>query len=132
MAVELEFYLLDRERDSDSRPLPALQMNGQRPRRPRSVASTSWSSCSHSSVGLYAACEARACRRARRFPEYAPGQVEITLQHRFSHAPGDRRRRALQARLVKGVANRRGLQACLLWPSRFADLPAAACTCTSA
>ena len=32
MAVELEFYLLDRERDSDGRPLPALQMNGQRPR----------------------------------------------------------------------------------------------------
>ncbi|HIC1674829.1 TPA: glutamine synthetase, partial [Escherichia coli] len=52
--------------------------------------------------------------------EYAPGQVEITLQHRFD---------ALQAidegvrykRLVKGVANRHGLQACFM-AKPFADL----------
>ena len=130
MAVELEFYLLDRERDSDGRPLPALQMNGQRPRATRSMASTSWSSCSHSSMTCMPPARFQGLPARTAISEYAPGQVEITLQHRFD---------ALQAidegvrykRLVKGVANRHGLQACFM-ASRSPIYPATACTCTSA
>ena len=46
------------------------------------MASTSWSSCSHSSMTCMPPARPRACRRAA-ISEYAPGQVEITLQHRF-------------------------------------------------
>ena len=76
------------------------------------MASTSWSSCSHSSMTcMPPAAQGLPARTA--ISEYAPGQVEITLQHRFD---------ALQAidegvrykRLVKGVANRHGLQACFM------------------
>jgi len=35
MAVELEFYLLDKQRDAQGRPQPAVQMNGIRPQAPQ-------------------------------------------------------------------------------------------------
>ena len=35
MAVELEFYLLDKQRDANGRPQPAVQMNGVRPQAPQ-------------------------------------------------------------------------------------------------
>ena len=62
---------------------------------------------------LYAACAAQGLPARTAISEYAPGQVEITLEHR---------RDALQAmdeavrykRLVRGVANRHGLQACFM------------------
>ena len=113
MAVELEFYLLDRERDSDGRPLPALQMNGQRPRATQVYGVYELEQLQPFLDDLYAACEAQGLPARTAISEYAPGQVEITLQHRFD---------ALQAidegvrykRLVKGVANRHGLQACFM------------------
>ncbi len=120
MAVELEFYLLDRERDSDGRPLPALQMNGQRPRATQVYGVYELEQLQPFLDDLYAACEAQGLPARTAISEYAPGQVEITLQHRFD---------ALQAidegvrykRLVKGVANRHGLQACFM-AKPFADL----------
>ena len=120
MAAELEFYLLDRERDSDGRPLPALQMNGQRPRATQVYGVYELEQLQPFLDDLYAACEAQGLPARTAISEYAPGQVEITLQHRFD---------ALQAidegvrykRLVKGVANRHGLQACFM-AKPFADL----------
>lgn len=120
MAVELEFYLLDRERDSDGRPLPALQMNGQRPRATQVYGVYELEQLQPFLDDLYAACEAQGLPARTAISEYAPGQVEITLQHRFD---------TLQAidegvrykRLVKGVANRHGLQACFM-AKPFADL----------
>ncbi len=130
MAVELEFYLLDRTRDAQGRPQPALQMNGVRPGSPQVYGVYELEQLQPFLDDLYAACEVQGLPVRTAISEYAPGQLELTLLHRFD---------ALQAidegirykRLVKGVANRHGLQACFR-PSRSATRRAAACTCTSA
>ncbi|TBU73053.1 glutamine synthetase [Pseudomonas daroniae] len=120
MAVELEFYLLDRERGEQGRPLPARQMNGQRPHATQVYGVYELEQLQPFLDDLYAACEAQGLPARTAISEYAPGQVEITLEHRFD---------ALQAidegvrykRLVKGVANRHGLQACFM-AKPFGDL----------
>lgn len=113
MAVELEFYLLDRTRDAQGRPQPALQMNGVRPGSPQVYGVYELEQLRPFLDDLYAACEVQGLPVRTAISEYAPGQLELTLLHRFD---------ALQAidegirykRLVKGVANRHGLQACFM------------------
>ena len=113
MAVELEFYLLDRQRDANGRPQPALQANGVRPQVPQVYGIYELEQLQPFLDDLYAACEAQGLPVRTAISEYAPGQVELTLEHRFD---------ALQAidegvrykRLVKGVANKHGLQACFM------------------
>lgn len=113
MAVELEFYLLDRQRDANGRPQPALQANGVRPQAPQVYGIYELEQLQPFLDDLYAACEAQGLPVRTAISEYAPGQVELTLEHRFD---------ALQAidegvrykRLVKGVANKHGLQACFM------------------
>jgi len=120
MATELEFYLLDRERGENGRPLPARQMNGQRPHTTQVYGVYELEQLQPFLNDLYDACEAQGLPARTAISEYAPGQVEITLEHRFD---------ALQAidegirykRLVKGVANRHGLQACFM-AKPFGDL----------
>lgn len=113
MAVELEFYLLDRQRDANGRPQPALQANGVRSQAPQVYGIYELEQLQPFLDDLYAACEAQGLPVRTAISEYAPGQVELTLEHRFD---------ALQAidegvrykRLVKGVANKHGLQACFM------------------
>lgn len=113
MAVELEFYLLDRTRDAQGRPQPALQMNGVRPGSPQVYGVYELEQLQPFLDDLYAACEVQGLPVRTAISEYALGQLELTLLHRFD---------ALQAidegirykRLVKGVANRHGLQACFM------------------
>jgi len=120
MAVELEFYLLDKQRDANGRPQPAMQMNGVRPEAPQVYGVYELEQLQPFLDDLYAACEAQGLPVRTAISEYAPGQLELTLEHRFD---------ALQAvdegvrykRLVKGVANRHGLQACFM-AKPFGDL----------
>ncbi|ALZ84648.1 glutamine synthetase [Pseudomonas oryzihabitans] len=113
MAVELEFYLLDRARDAQGRPQPAVQMNGVRPGSPQVYGVYELEQLQPFLDDLYAACEVQGLPVRTAISEYAPGQLELTLLHRVD---------ALQAidegirykRLVKGVANRHGLQACFM------------------
>ncbi|MCF5544222.1 MULTISPECIES: glutamine synthetase family protein [Pseudomonas] len=113
MAVELEFYLLDRQRDVNGRPQPALQANGVRPVAPQVYGVYELEQLQPFLDDLYAACALQGLPVRTAISEYAPGQVELTLEHRFD---------ALQAidegvrykRLVKGVANKHGLQACFM------------------
>lgn len=120
MAAELEFYLIDRERGEGGRPLPARQMNGARPHATQVYGIYELEQLQPFLDDLYATCEAQGLPARTAISEYAPGQVEITLEHRFD---------ALQAmdegvrykRLVKGVANRHGLQACFM-AKPFGDL----------
>lgn len=120
MAVELEFYLLDKQRDASGRPQPALQMNGVRPQAPQVYGVYELEQLQPFLDDLYAACEVQGLPVRTAISEYAPGQVELTLEHRFD---------ALQAvdegvrykRLVKGVANKHGLQACFM-AKPFGDL----------
>lgn len=120
MAVELEFYLLDKQRDANGRPQPAMQMNGVRPQAPQVYGVYELEQMQPFIDDLYAACEAQGLPVHTAISEYAPGQLELTLEHRFD---------ALQAvdegvrykRLVKGVANKHGLQACFM-AKPFGDL----------
>ena len=120
MAVELEFYLLDKQRDANGRPQPAVQMNGVRPQAPQVYGVYELEQMQPFLDDLYAACEAQGLPVRTAISEYAPGQLELTLEHRFD---------ALQAvdegvrykRLVKGVANKHGLQACFM-AKPFGDL----------
>lgn len=113
MAVELEFYLLDKQRDANGHPQPAVQMNGVRPQAPQVYGVYELEQVQPFLDDLYAACEAQGLPVRTAISEYAPGQLELTLEHRFD---------ALQAvdegvrykRLVKGVANKHGLQACFM------------------
>ncbi|MBU0808135.1 MAG: glutamine synthetase family protein [Gammaproteobacteria bacterium] len=113
MAVELEFYLLDKNRDANGRPQPALQANGVRPQAPQVYGVYELEQLQPFLDDLYSACEVQGLPVRTAISEYAPGQVELTLEHRFD---------ALQAidegvrykRLVKGVANKHGLQACFM------------------
>lgn len=120
MATELEFYLLDQSRGEGGRPLPALQMNGHRPNATQVYGVYELEQLQPFLDDLYHACEVQGLPARTAISEYAPGQVEITLDHRYD---------ALQAmdegirykRLVKGVANAHGLQACFM-AKPFADL----------
>ncbi|WP_437879925.1 glutamine synthetase family protein [Pseudomonas sp. LRF_L74] len=120
MAVELEFYLLDKQRDANGRPQPALQMNGLRPQAPQVYGVQELEQVQPFLDDLYSACEIQGLPVRTAISEYAPGQLELTLEHRFD---------ALQAidegvrykRLVKGVANAHGLQACFM-AKPFGDL----------
>ncbi|MBV7563884.1 glutamine synthetase family protein [Pseudomonas sp. sia0905] len=113
MAVELEFYLLDKHRDANGRPQPAVQMNGVRPEAPQVYGVYELEQVQPFLDDLYAACEVQGLPVRTAISEYAPGQLELTLEHRFD---------ALQAvdegvrykRLVRGVANKHGLQACFM------------------
>ncbi|HCP55116.1 MAG TPA: glutamine synthetase [Pseudomonas sp.] len=120
MAVELEFYLLDKQRDANGIPQAALQSNGVRPQAPQVYGVYELEQLQPFLDDLYAACEAQGLPVRTAISEYAPGQLELTLEHRFD---------ALQAidegmrykRLVKGVASRHGLQACFM-AKPFGDL----------
>lgn len=120
MAVELEFYLLDKNRSACGRPQPALQMNGVRPQAPQVYGVTELEQLQPFLDDLYDACDVQGLPVRTAISEYAPGQVELTLEHRFD---------ALQAideglrykRLVKGVANKHGFIACFM-AKPFGDL----------
>lgn len=130
MAVELEFYLLDRERDSDGRPLPALQMNGQRPRATQVYGVYELEQLQPFLDDLYAACEAQACRRARRFRSTRRGRWKLPCS-----IASTRSRRSTKACATSAWSRAwRIAMGCrpASWPSRSPIFPAAACTCTSA
>ena len=113
MAAELEFYLLDAQRDSEGRPQPARDADGNRPRHTQVYGLRELEQIEPFLADLYAACRLQGIPARTAISEYAPGQVEITLEHRSD---------ALQAmdeavrykRLVKGVAHRHGMAACFM------------------
>lgn len=113
MAVELEFYLLDQKPDAHGRPQPALQSNGIRPSAPQVYGVAELEQLQPFLDDLYEACEVQGIPLRTAISEYAPGQLELTLEHRMD---------ALQAvdegirykRIVKGVANKHGFQACFM------------------
>jgi glutamine synthetase len=111
VAVELEFYLLDRAPGADGRPQPpASPVSGRRPRHPQANLLSDLDEQAPFLADLYAACEIQRLPAQTLISEYAPGQFEIVLQHR-----ADAMRAADDAimykRLVRGVAARHGMDA---------------------
>ncbi len=113
MAVELEFYLLDQQRDVNGRPQPALQANGVRPVAPQVYGVYELEQLQPFLDDLYAACALQGLPVRTAISEYAAGQVDLTREHRFDalHAIDEGVR---YKRWVKGVANKHGLQACFM------------------
>ncbi|WP_296218262.1 glutamine synthetase family protein [Pseudomonas sp. UBA2684] len=112
MACELEFYLLDQKRDAAGRPQPALDADGQRPRQTQVYGLRELEQIEPFLADLYAACKAQGIPARTAISEYAPGQVEITLEHGDALAAMDQAVR--YKRLVKGVAHQHGMQACFM------------------
>jgi glutamine synthetase len=112
MACELEFYLLDQRRDGQGRPQPALDADGGRPRSTQVYGLRELEQLEPFLKDLYAACKAQGIPARTAISEYAPGQVEITLEHGEALAAMDQAVR--YKRLVKGVAHSHGMQACFM------------------
>lgn len=112
MACELEFYLLDQQRDSQGRPQPALDRDGGRPRSTQVYGLRELEQIEPFLKDLYAACKLQGIPARTAISEYAPGQVEITLEHGDALEAMDQAVR--YKRLVKGVAHKHGMQACFM------------------
>lgn len=112
IAVELEFYLL--QRGDDGRVLPAAGLlSGERRSRIDAYGLGRLDDMSPLFDDLYAAARAQGLPVRTLMSEYAPGQFEITLEHR-----ADALRAVDEAilfkRAVRGVAARHGCVACFM------------------
>jgi len=111
IAIELEFYLLDRTRGDSGRPRPpASPVSGFRPSQLQAYLLTDLDDQAPLLADVYAACEVQGLPAQTLISEYAPGQLEIVLHHR-----ADALRAVDEAimykRLVRGVAARHGMDA---------------------
>ena len=109
MACELEFYLLDAKRDHNGRPQPALDADGGRPRHTQVYGLRELEQIEPFLADLYSACKLHGIPARTAISEYAPGQVEITLEHGDALEAMDQAVR--YKRLVKAVAHTHGMQA---------------------
>jgi glutamine synthetase len=112
VAVELEFYLLERDRDGRLVPSGGL-VTGERRARIDAYGLGRLDDMSPLFDDLYAAARVQGLPVRTLMSEYAPGQFEITLEHR-----GDALRAVDEAilfkRAVRGVAARHGRVACFM------------------
>ena len=119
VAVELEFYLLERDGDGRVRPARGL-MSGKRSGRIEAYGLGRLDDMSPLFDDLFAAARGLELPVRTLMSEYAPGQFEITLEHR-----ADALRAVDEAvmfkRAVRGVAARHGKIACFM-AKPFAEL----------
>jgi len=111
IAIELEFYLLDRTRAEGGRPQPpASPVSGFRPGHLQAYLLSDLDDQAPFLAEVYAACEAQGLPAQTLISEYAPGQLEIVLHHRADalRAVDDA---IMYKRLVRGVAARHGVDA---------------------
>ena len=122
VAVELEFYLLERDADGRVRPARGL-VSGRRSERIEAYGLGRLDDMAPLFDDLYAAARALGLPVRTLMSEYAPGQFEITLEHR-----ADALRAVDEAilfkRAVRGVAARHGRIACFM-AKPFAELAGA-------
>lgn len=111
VAVELEFYLLDRAaaRSGRAKP-PALLQSGYRPRHFQAYDLRDLDEMAPLFADIYAACAAQGVPAETALCEYAPGQFEIVLRHK-ADAMRAVDEAILYKRIVRGVAARHGYEA---------------------
>ncbi|MBN9017383.1 MAG: glutamine synthetase [Rhizobiales bacterium] len=107
VAIELEFYLIDREAMLAGRPRPPAGKSGFRQSQLQAYLVQDLEDFSPFLDEVYRGAEAMGLPARTLIAEYAPGQFEIVLGHRTDalRAADDA---ILFKRLVKGVAERRG------------------------
>ncbi|MEO7240819.1 MAG: glutamine synthetase family protein [Sphingomicrobium sp.] len=118
VAVELEFYLLERERGADGRPRPALSAG--HPREDIQVYGMAELDDQRAFLDdLYAGADAQNIPLESAISEYAAGQFELTLRHKPDalRACDDA---IMYKRLVKATAAKHGIEATFM-AKPFAD-----------
>nr|WP_246189420.1 glutamine synthetase family protein [Pseudoxanthomonas kalamensis] len=111
VAVELEFYLLDRLADADGRPQPPINPNtGGRNRSTQVYYMDDLDDYRGFTDAVATACMAQGIPADTAVAEYAPGQFEINLKHRDDALLACDEAICLK-RAIKAVAQQQGLQA---------------------
>jgi glutamine synthetase len=111
VAVELEFYVMDRARDGNGRRQPpASPTSGHRPSQMQAYSLVDLDDLHAFIADVYAACETQGLPVRTLISEYSPGQLEIVLQHR-SDALRAVDESILYKRTVRGVAAKHGFEA---------------------
>ncbi len=123
MALELEFYLLDRERDADGRPQPPRSpVTGRRAADTQVYGLDDLDDAAVVMDEIAAACATQDIPASVAVAEYAPSQFEINLLHQ-ADALAACDHAVLLKRAVKGVARRHGMEATFM-AKPFAELSA--------
>lgn len=117
MACELEFYLLDPKTPKKGLPQLAAESSGRIPDDTQVYGLRELEVLEPFLADLYSACKTQNIPARTVISEYAPGQVEITLQHGDALLAMDQAVR--YKRIVKGVAHQHGMQACFMANPHF-------------
>ena len=113
LAVELEFYLLDKEAARDGKIISATAPAGLYNDQIQVYSIQELDDFAPFLHDLYAACDVQGLPAESVISEYAPGQMEITLTHRADALRATDE--AIQYKhLVKGVAENHGMIACFM------------------
>lgn len=120
VAIELEFYFIDRERGSDGLPLPPrAPLTGRREFRTQINSMMDLDEYSAVLADIDAACRAQQVPSTTALAEYGPGQFEVNLMHGDALLACDQAARF--KRIVKCVARHHGMDATFL-PKPYADM----------
>lgn len=112
-AFELEFYLIDRERDAEGRYRPArYALTGRRPKAHNTMSVDELDEMSPFFEAVYAGARHLDLPLESLISEYAVGQFELTIRHRdLARAADDV---IVGKRLIRSVARRFGMEACFM------------------
>ena len=112
-AMELEFYLVDRERDADGRYQPARYvLTSRRSRHTNTMSVDELDEMSPFFDAVYAGAKSLDLPLETLISEYAAGQYELTLRYRdLARAADDI---ILAKRLIRTTARRFGMEACFM------------------
>jgi glutamine synthetase len=120
-ALELEFFLLDAERDANGRLRPAAAaLDRRRSDKTQVYTLDELDGMQPLFAEIYACAKAQGLPLETLISEYAPGQYELTLHYRddIARAADDM---VMLKRMVRGFARKRGMVACFM-AKPFADV----------
>jgi glutamine synthetase len=121
VAIELEFYFIDRERTATGYPQPPRSpLTGRREHRTQINSMVDLDEYSAVLAGIDAACRAQGVPSTTALAEYGPGQFEVNLQH-GDDALAACDQAARFKRIVKCVSRHHGMDATFL-PKPYADM----------
>ena len=121
VAIELEFYLIDRERNAAGLPQPPRSpVTGRREYRTQINSMLDLDEYSAVLAGIDAACRTQRVPSTTALAEYGPGQFEVNLQH-CDDALLACEQAVRFKRIVKCVARHHGMDATFL-PKPYADM----------
>ncbi|MEO8315193.1 MAG: glutamine synthetase family protein [Pseudomonadota bacterium] len=121
VAIELEFYLIDKERTPMGLPQPPLSpLTGRREYRTQMNSMIDLDEYSGVLAAIDHACHTQAVPSTTALAEYGPGQFEVNLQH-SDNALSACDQAVRFKRIVKCVARHHGMDATFL-PKPYADM----------